>query len=223
MARTVTLASLRTSVQRRGSLENSSDITSALLTEFINEAVTEAYDILVSKWSDYFVSQATLSISAGASSVALPSDFYKLRALFIVDTTVPSGLRRLRSHDLTALSQFYVVVAKNYRYRIQGNTLYLAPAAAANETLTLYYVPCAPLLVADSDTFDGVNGYEELVIQLAYKRCLARQELPTGEVDNEVARLMARISRAADGRDAEPFYLDESGPRRDNAWLWGDG
>jgi hypothetical protein len=223
MARTVTLASLRTSVQRRGSLENSSDITSAMLTEFINEAVAETYDILVEKWSDYFLSSTTLSFAAGATTASLPADFYKLRALFIADASVPSGLRRLRTHDLTSAHMFYTVVAKNYRYRLQAGNLVIVPAAVSAETLTLYYVPCCPVLAADLDTFDGVNGYEELVVQLAYKRCLQRQELPTGDVDNEVARLVARVARAADGRDAEPFYLDEAGPRRDGAWLWGDG
>jgi len=75
----------------------------------------------------------------------------------------------------------------------------------------MYYLPVAPLLVSDSDTFDGVSGYEELITALAWRRCLVRQDLDPGTMDREIARLTARIESAADGRDVEPFALDGRG------------
>lgn len=51
---TVTLASLKLSVQQRGGYESSQDITSSILVAYLNEAFAELYDLVVQKWADYY-------------------------------------------------------------------------------------------------------------------------------------------------------------------------
>lgn len=216
MARSVTLLQMRTAVQTRGSYENSADITPTVLNDVINEALAETWDILVGKWEDYYVTRANLSVSANQDGITPPADFYKLRKLEIVDTSMPSGYRRLRPHDLDYAHVFGPVSNKQYRYRLEGSLLYLAPIPTVAETLRLFYIPACPVLAADGDTFDGINGYEQLVIQLGLRRCKIRQDQPTGAEDAEIERLTRRVRTAADSRDAdEPYYLNPRGPQQD--------
>ena len=214
MARTLTLLELRTAVLRRGGVESSADLTSLVLNEYINEGIAELWDILRQKGDDSLVTSATLATSVGVATVALPTTFYKLRKLEIVDASTVSGFRRLRSHDLDSSHLFGPgVVGKAYRYRLQGSNLVLVPTPQAVESLRLWFIPYATILAADVDLLDGFNGYEELVIQLAWRRCLVRQDLDTTTSDREIQRLSMRIDAAADARDAEPFYLSPLGSR----------
>lgn len=214
MARTWTLAQLQAAVQHRGQYEGSRDITLALITEFANEAIAELWDLLVEKWQDYYTTSTTFPFVAGTDSYALPADFYKLRKVELQWDATPSWCR-METHDLAVAHEFRHASGRRYRYRLQAGNLVFVPLPATVETIRIYYIPCAPVLVAPSDTIDGVNGYEELVLQLALKRCKDREELDTSAIDREIDRLTARIRTAADGRDAtEPFYLDERRGRR---------
>lgn len=227
MARTTTLAAMRTSIQVEGAYENSVDISTTVLNEYINRSTVEVWEILRKKRDDRLVKAPLLIYSAiGVDTVQLPPDFYELRKLEIADPSSRTGWTRLRKIDLDVTHLYATLFGKRYRYRLQGESIYLVPTPQAVETLRLWYLPCAPVLVNDSDTFDGVNGYEELVFQLVMRKCKVRQEQDTSEADREIARLEARINSAADGRDAEPFFLNPHGamPRglgNDDDDLWG--
>lgn len=212
MARSFTLAQLRAAVQRRGSYENSADITPTLLNDFINEAVAECYDLLVEKWADYYTVSTTLATVIGVEAISLPADFYKLRKLEVLYNAASSPQQwcRLWPHELEVSHEYLTLYGKAYRYRLQAGNIILVPLPVAVESLRMYYIPAVALLAADGDTFDGINGYEELVVQLALLRCKRREELPTDDIEREVARLGQRVRSAADGRDAtEAFSLDE--------------
>jgi hypothetical protein len=211
MAATVTLLSMRTDVAVRGGYENSADITSAVLNTFINEAVKQVWDILKSKRDDMLVTSATLNTAIGVDATTLPATFYQLRKLEIADSSAPSGWRRLRQTSLDVSHQYAQLFGKRYRYRLQGPSVVLHPTPQAIETLRIYFIPTAPQLAADGDTFDGVNGYEDLVFQLALYRCRDRQEQDLSSCTREIARLTAQISSASDGRDVEPYYLNPYG------------
>lgn len=223
MPRTSTLSELRTYVQRRGSYENSSDITDAILNDFINEAISETYDLLVQRWADYYITRGTLVTVAGTDTVALPTTFYKLRKLEVVDDASPSGYRRLTPVDLEVSHTLGAqVTAKHYRYRIEAGNLVLMPTPTVVESLRLFYIPYATKLSADGDTFDGINGYEELAVQFALLRCKMREELPTDDIEREIARLTVRVRSAGDGRDASsPMYFNPYGsPDGDDDWWY---
>lgn len=225
MARTITLADMRAGVRRRGGWTNSRRVTTTLLNDVINSAIAEVWDILVEKWADYYATEASLATTVGVDFIALPSTFYKFRKLELRWTTPPDEWVRLRPHDLES-SHSFQSKHRTFRYRIQGGQLRFAPTPQTVETLRLTFVPWSTVLVADADTFDGINGYEELVMQLAKLRIEEELKLDTTGAMAEVARLTMRIRTAADGRDAaEPFYLNPRGPRsemedEDAEWIW---
>jgi len=223
MARTITLADLRNGIRRRGGWINSRRVTTAFLNDVINSAISEVWDILTGKWADYYSSEATLATVIGTDSIALPSTFYKLRKLEML-WSAPSEYVRLRPHDLEASHIYRRGSGRALRYRIQGAQLRFAPTPSAVENLRLTFIPWATVLTADGDTFDGINGYEELVMQISKMRVEEELKLDTLGSEKEIERMKTRIRTAADGRDAaEPFYLDPRGPRSvhddEDAWL----
>lgn len=207
MSRSYTLAQLRTAVQQHGGVENSYDLTTSVLNGFINSAAAELQDILRKKGDDALVTSTLLPVEQGFDAVDLPDNFYKERLLQIADPSYPSGWNKMLPFRLEEAHLYGPATGKNYRYRIQGPTIYLSSSVSVDETLRLYYVPWSPIMVSDSDTLDGYNGYEELVVVMAWRKCLERQRLDTASADREIARLQARVSSAADGRNAEPFSL----------------
>lgn len=212
MPNTQTLGQLRDAVRARGQYENSIDISDSLLLDFLNKGIAETYDLIVQKWQDYYTTSASVSVVAGVQSYPLPSDFYKLRKVEIVLTGTKTG--RLFPHDLIDAHLYTsgAGIAHRFRYRIQAGNLVLVPVPSGVDTLILYYIPYAPKLVDADDSFDGINQYEELVIQFALRLCKIREDLPHDDIDQEIARLTARIRTAADGVDAsEPFYLCDYG------------
>lgn len=211
-----TLADMRAAVARRGQYENSDDITSTLLNDFINEAIAELWDLLVGKWQDYYTISTTFPFVIGTDTYALPSGFYKLRKVELQwSPGPPATWHRMEPHDLAIAHEFRSASSRRYRYRIQAGNLVFVPLPNTLETIRLYYVPVAPTLVNDDDSIAAINGYEELCLQLALKRCKDREDLDTAGIDREIARLTMRIRTAADARDAtEPFYLNARRGRR---------
>jgi hypothetical protein len=209
--RSVTLAELRAKVLLREGIEGSDDITATVLDDIINGSLVELWDLMKAKDDDRLVTSTTLATVAGTATVVMPCMFYELRKLEIVDPSVRSGYRQLYQGSLDAQHRYSTTTNKHYRYRIQGSSLVLMPTPQAVESLRLYYIPFAPILVAPTDAIDGYNGYEELILALARKGVKERQELDTSGVEREIARLTARIMAASNGRDVEPFYLSPLG------------
>ncbi len=212
MARTVTLAELRQNILDYGGVSRTAAWTSSVLNVFVNDAIAELHGMIKKKRDDRLVTSTTLTTAVGVETVSLPTTFLELRKLEIVDASEPSGYRRLRAGSLDASHRFSTLVGKRYRYRLQGGNLVLMPTPQAVETLRLYFIPYATVLTSDSDTLDGYNGYEQVVYALGWKRCLISQDLPTADLEREIGRLFDQVSSDADGRDAEPFYLNDPAP-----------
>jgi hypothetical protein len=217
MPRTITLAELRTDLRALTGFENVPDPSDTLLNRLLNDAITEVWDLLIQKWDDLYTTSTTVVVAAG-DAVALPATFYKLRKLETQNG--PKWVRNL-PFDLDVSHTFSTVTGKRYRYRLQGANLQLSVPVAQSETFRIWYIPFSPRLSADGDLFDGINGYEQLVLQTARRTTLDRFELDTANAEKEIVRLTARIRTAADGRDAsEPFYLNPHGPPDDEIDEW---
>lgn len=216
MSYTRTLLQLRTAVQINGQYENSTDITTTVLNDYINRSILEGYQLIVAKWEDYYtILGTTISVVANTDSYALPTDFYKLRKLEIQTTN--GRWTKLLPHDLDSSHTFRTIINRRYRYRLQGGNIVLVPTPTGPETIRPYYIPTAPQLAADGDTitFD-VPQEETLIVDLTLRRCFRREDLPTNDINAQIAEDVANLRSAADARDAgEPFCLNPRGPDRD--------
>lgn len=218
MSRSYTVSELADKVRNRGEYKEGGYITDAMLIDFIDSAHTEVYDLLVGKWEDYYVTVATFSTTADVATYTLPTDFYKLLGL---DVKVGDRWRLVRRYNLTQRNDNQNGLADVLRYRLEGNNIHLIPTSSTVQDLRITYIPRAPILSALDDSVDGVNGWEELVVLLALRRCKVREEASVTAIDTEIARQMQRLESAADARDAgESESLQDLTNADSDYWFW---
>jgi len=217
-----TLTQFRTRVRERANMEGSQFVTDTELTGYINSSASELYDLLVSRFADYYLSDTAVTVTTG-SSIPLPVNFYKLRGL---DLDLGGGdyqtLRQFNFNERNKATDDLRVLQRGVsqlRYRVQGNTISLTPADQATNRYRIWFVPLMPLLVANADSFDGVNGWEEYVVVDAAIKCLQKEESSTTDLERQKGALIKRIEAMAADRDAgEPQRLTGPSAYIDRGW-----
>lgn len=118
--------------------------------------------------SQRYLASAPLTTTEGLSLVALPADFTFLISL---ELTADGRRRWLQSYEMNerpaltspdATSTGVPVV-----YRLFGNNLDLLPVPAAEYPVLVWYIPSAPQLTSDGDTFDTIDRLDDYVIPYA--------------------------------------------------------
>ena len=195
MARTVTREELRDRVRQRADVVSDNHCTDAEINDLLNEGISEHWDLLVScAPPDYYASSSSISVSAGTEAYSLPADFYRLRAVQVregSDEYRPIG--PLQDADIQ-------------RYRIPN----------ASATVRVRYITTATKLDDDNDTFDGVNGWEELVVLYAAIDILSKRgqdpSFLIAKRDRFVERIKLNVMRDA----GEPPRIRRASQRNDD-------
>lgn len=217
MAKTSTLAQMRDRVRFLGDFVNSRKFTDAIIDREVNSAVEDTWNVLVSARPDYYTTEQLPSTVAGADSVALAADFFRLRKVEIADGTRWIHLKRI---ELNETHRYSTSQARPTRYRLQGSTLKLYRTPDRAYSLRVFYIPSKANMVADGDIFDGINGFEEHAVVGAVMKLKLREQMPAGEWFSELSRLEKSVRGAANNLDVgQPFYL--AGMQRlDGHELW---
>lgn len=223
---TISLSQLRTAILQRADMENSNFVSDAELNSYINNSIEELYDLIVSRYEDYYTESVQFTITAGQDGYAFPNAIYKMRGLDVqsgsdwltVDKFNFEERNRGQQHLLLA------TVYADIRYRLIGSTIKLVPADQAPGTYRLWYIPRFTDLVNDSDTLqsDLEQWYDYIVVDCAIKVLTKEESDPSVFIAQKVA-LTNRIQNMASNRDAgQPetvtrirnrFYDDEQ-------WFW---
>lgn len=125
------------------------------LTEYINEAIRMYFAEVVKHSEGYFTTSTTLDITANTETVALPADFYEVRALYILRT---NGYEILPyNNNLT--DGFYTnsgTSGNTYApyYFFRGNNIVLRPTPNFSQTaaLRMEYLQFPDTVVNGGDT-----------------------------------------------------------------------
>lgn len=189
-----TLAQLRTEAQQRSNQENKTLVATSEWNRYLNEAIAELYDLIVSSFPHYYVSSSpfTLSSSNRLDLTTLSPIFYKLRAVdFLVTPSRPRDVRPFNFAERNRFSQ--LVYSGSY---------------------TLWYTPVPPVLVQDSDTLDSIlDVWSEFIPITAAIAAAVKEESPIDGFAAQKAAIIARINAAAPNRDGEPGQAaDLTGP-----------
>lgn len=215
MARDVSLLQIRTEIVNIGGYKNSPVFTREVLNSWINRSIARVYDLVWDAENDYYTDETDLSTTAGSDSVLLPSDFKKLIGIARQDGGDYRRLHRMRQHEWI---RWEGQSGKPTHYRLQRGNLRLAAKPDAVYALRMYYLPVAPTLTLDADTFDSIDYFDELVIADVLLKCGVRDERQTGDLKDNVDRLEKQVRSRADGRDSgEPLYLADLGDDCDDA------
>lgn len=180
MARNVSLLELRTWARQISDTENDPEITDTELTALANRHLTEVYDRLVDAGPpEYYASVTQVTTKSGIIQYPLEADFRNLLNVYVRESTD----ERRQLHPLPAMA----------RNRVKAPTEVW--------TLDVEYVATPTPLEADGDTFDGVSGWEELIVNLMARSVLKKQQRSTADVIGDIQRLEQRMVSRARQRD----------------------
>lgn len=197
MARTFTIAQIKTRCKRRANMENSNFVSDAELFDLINEAYAELYDVLVAAYEHYFVSLTTVTLTAGTTTYNLPADFYKVLAV-----------------DFQTGGSWQPVLPLSLSERGDSQA-----AAIPAGSVRVRYIPAPTVFTTDVQTIDGISGWESLLITDVAIMMLEKEESDTTALERRRQREMARVSLMAQNRDvvSSGVVSDVTRPRS----LWG--
>lgn len=185
MSRTVTLSQLRTDIATQAdvSISSSGRYDPTKLNRYINQSINRFRESLSSEGVQHYLTSATGTLGTSATS---PHPFYLLDL-----SAVNPGVVRVYGVDIqyqgvtTTLNHIPFTDRDNYG----GPTNKGIPDAWANFgtyklaifpppsqaiTYVVYYLPVATDLSSDSDTFDGVSGWEDFIVWDVVEKLAAR-------------------------------------------------
>ncbi len=224
MSDNVTLLSIRTDVRRRADMVNSNFIDDATLNGWINKSVKTLVDIIVSKYGeDYYSSTYTFTTTTNTDLYNLPPDFYKLlgiEAKLSGNDWIELLRLNFRNRNIYNYSPFYAGYIDYPKYKLQGSQILLRPVPQAGMEVRIWYVNVPGTLVADGDTFDFINGWDDFVACDVAIRCLNPEESDVSALMAQKAEITERILRTATFRDAgQPARVTKVMGRR-NLYGW---
>lgn len=225
----MSLQSLRLACQQKADRVNSQFVTLPEWNTFINLAMYELYDLLITAYEDYYMApRARFNTNGNQFQYPIPNG-----SLTFQDQDgnnfVPAPLYKLLGVDLAvnvdASQNAFVTLQKfnwidrnkfvfpnsgsarfgvfNPAYRLMGNNLEFIPTPSSNTTFQLTYIPRLPQMVKDTDiTTLGHSGWLNYVICRAAKYALQKEESDTSAIDQEILFLKQRIEGSAQNRDA---------------------
>jgi hypothetical protein len=201
-----TLSELRDQVRQRSDQENSKFIGDAELNGYINDSYLELYDILVSKYEDYYSATATFTLS-GTNSYALPSNLYKLRGVDF-QINAPSDWTSLKPFNFMERNSRNRIGSRvrfgirDITYRMMGSNLLFLPETDCDGTYRIWYIPKLTQLVSDSDALTGVLDFDEYIVVDAAIKCLGKEESDATLLMATKQALLERVKTMSADRDA---------------------
>jgi len=176
---------------------NSTFVSDTEWKNWINSNLCEVYDLLVQAGPpDYYSTTYAFSTVAGTLAYALPNDFRSATCMYAVENVeMRRPIREINDYE---------------------RAKFRPPQAAY--AVELEYVPAPPVLASDSDTFDGVSGWEELIVAMSARDALMKEESDVQMMQARIDRLTARIRTASSQRGAGPRYMTDV--TNGNAYLY---
>jgi hypothetical protein len=225
----MSLGAIRLAAQQRADRVNSQFVTTPEWNGYINQAMYELYDLLVTIYEDYFIALPIQFVADGStylyplpngtntflnannpSQVITPSALYKLVGVDLALNNAVNAYVTINKFNFIDRNRFvYPNTAStiygvfNLQYRLMGSNIEFIPTPSAGQAIRMWYVPRLAQLLQDTDiTVTGISGWIEYVIVRAAKYALDKEESDTTKLDQELLFLKGRIEESASNRDA---------------------
>lgn len=231
---TKTLTQLIAGTRQLANVQNNNFVTDTELTDRINEAIGELYDLVLSVYEHYYVSYFSFSLVGGQSGnsvslAALTGGFYK-------DETLEwnPGTSNMRVVARLA-SNIERDAAPGRTYQILGSpaSLFVYPPEQSAGNYRLLYTPDTPVLVAGTDSLDATlnKWFNFIQIRVAIDIHNKRQKtsealtLAGNEQDPQPGTLVyvrRSVLTLARNRQEQPQQVP-MGRKRSSFWDWDDG
>ncbi len=244
----MSLSAVRLQSMQRADRVNSNFVSTPEWNTYINQAMFELYDLLVTLFEDYYVyaDAPMFQCTGNQFQFPLPNGVDTFTSSISGATITPPPFYKLLGVDLklNAAQNAWVTISKynfidrntyvfpntastiygvfNMRYRVMGSKITFIPTPSGGQSVRLWYIPRMTQLLQDTDITDqGISGWIEYVIVRAAKYALDKEESDTTKLDAELLFLKARIEETAANRDAG--MPDTISNTRQNTWGNGNG
>jgi len=206
----VTFSELRTRARRRADQENSTFCSDAEVLDYINEAIAELHEMMVTEYELYYVSSTSISLPSGNPS-DLPDNFWKALGCDLNQGGVTRRVRRYmfqerNVYESPLLKQGYMA---NTFFIIQGNQIKFIPESPPSGTVTLWYIPEPQQFVGD-ETGEAAKlysvdralaiGFERFIVLDAAIKMLQKEESDTQILMAEREGVRQRLMQTAKNR-----------------------
>lgn len=223
----LSLGELRQRAQQRADRVNSQFVTLPEWNFFIDQAMYELYDLLITAYEDYFIAPPISFIADGSTymyalptgantflnannQTFTPSPFYKLSGVDLGLNSANNAYVTVNKYNFIDRNNFvYPNTAStiygvfNLQYRLMGTNIQFIPTPSGGQNIRIWYIPRLPQLLEDTDlTTIGFSGWLQYVIVRAAKYALDKEESDTSKLDSELLFLKQRIEETAINRDA---------------------
>ncbi len=228
MANSQTINSLVALVRTRTDQVNSTTFDDETdLKPWIRASLAQLYELLTSRWLDYYTISRPISLLANQQSYSLPPDFRAMCDVYLLynagkyrerlQVFPPNQLGRYSNENLWRRWPMF--------YRIQRNQIFFTPPPDRDlaNAIEIMYVPQykAPLL--DFSTIDDIlpNGWDEWVVLDVMEKMNIKLRLDLTPVQQAKAQMAQRLLAASSVRDGEAPQMMDSYiyPR----WTWLNG
>ncbi len=221
------LGQIRLAAMQRADRVNSNFVTLPEWNDYINQAMFELYDLLITSYEDYYTAIPAQFIANGTQYLfPLPdglqtfldpnnqpyvaAPFYKLLGVDLglnnannAWVTVDKFMFMDRNKFVYPNTSSTIYGVFNLQYRIMGNNLEFIPTPSGGTVLRIWYVPRLVQLLKDTDiTTQGISGWIEYCIVRAAIYALAKEESDTMALERQLGFLKTRIEESAVNRDA---------------------
>lgn len=162
------------------------------LGNYVNDGIRKYFLELISHDEGQFHAVTDLDIVANQETVALPSDFFRIKAVYKHTDTGYQLLRYWNNH-ITSYDANNNASANNYSpyYYFRENNLVLRPIPGFNETaaLRIEYTQLPEQLILGTDTLPtGVSAvFKELIVMYCVYKAKVKESLVTGTDTASVA------------------------------------
>lgn len=222
----MSLGAIRLAAQQRADRVESNFVTLQEWNFYINQALFELYDLLITAYANYYMAPTAAFTTDGQTFLFplpdgvttfqnqngqnfVPAPFYKLEGVDLCITNANNAWVTVdkfnfidRNKYIYPNSSSTIYGVFNMQYRLIGSQIEFVPTPSAGQIIRLWYIPRMQQLLLDTDvTTQGVSGWLQYVIIRAAKYALDKEESDTTKLDAELLFLKGRIEESAVNRD----------------------
>ncbi len=238
----MSLAQARLYAQQRADRVNSNFVTLPEWNLYINQAMMELYDLLITTYEDYGIAAPAAFYTDGSTNLySLPNGtltfkdtngadfvadpFYKLRGVDLGVNTGPNGWVTMKKFTFNDRNKYFypnsastIYGVFNAQYRLMGNKIMFIPVPSSGQPIRLWYIPRLPYLLQETDmTSISISGWVEYIVVEAAIKAIMKEEGDISALQMQKDALITRITAAAHNRDAnEPDHIADT--RNNGPW-----
>jgi hypothetical protein len=210
-----TLADLREKVRERADMQSSHFIEDPELNGYINNSYGELYDLLVSRYEDYYCKDPLSFTLTTLNYFIIPSDLYKIRG---IDVSIQGEWADVFAYNFLDRNRYSNVIRPTLRlppvrYRLMGQKLIFTPAQDAPGVYQLWYIPRYTPLSLDTDILSDVLDFEEYIIVDSAIKCRIKEETDIQDLVYCKEKLEKRIEALGSNRDSQPQTVGDARTR----------